>query len=669
MAGSFTTLSASSTVNFTSGAQTGYLWQCTNGATGLGSWVALSAISGAGGALTVSNDTNITATFTGSSSTALLTPITINLAWASTLATSRGGTNFNGAGLTLGDILYASSGTAFSRLAGNTTGNTRKFLVSTASSGVATAPTWDYLTGADFANMVTSLSSIGFGMSAPTNAYISSTSRTGIAGANYQVSLGGTYTAISSSTSIIDLDITTTHISTTSALTTSAGLQITPNTNATSGGITSNYGILIGTGTNAGGTITTNYGIFNASQTTGSTNYGYYQNGTFTKANDIGVYLSNGFIPTSSANIRQLVTAMTVSSTSAALTSVYGYVGQSLYSTTVNNSTTLAEIYLSPTFTVNNVGIVTEADALLISPSISITTATTGTRVTNMYGIKVQIAAGPTITTASTVLGTYYNIYSGTSPTLTGSGKYGTVYGGYFAAPLTTTTDASTGSVALWADSLQVGGAVSGASTTGTILATTYAVSPSAPAYTNNGVTGGPYTSPCLSSPYIAAGPYILQSFEVSSTSIGTSITFSSIPNTFRHLKIIAYMRVNNASDASIGLNWNGNNTNGYYGQWVQPTGSSVTTGFTNNQGQIYIGTAPGGSGPGTSAEFLFPDYTGSYNKSVSYFVGSTRTTVAYAFSGTGAYYNDAAVISSIRITITTLTFNIGSRFVLYGMY
>ena len=471
MAGSFTTLSASSTVNFTSGAQTGYLWQCTNGATGLGSWVALSAISGAGGALTVSNDTNITATFTGSSSTALLTPITINFAWANTLATSRGGTNFNGAGLTLGDILYASSGTAFSRLAGNTTGNTRKFLVSTASSGVATAPTWDYLTGADFANMVTSLSSIGFGMSAPTNAYISSTSRTGIAGANYQVSLGGTYTAISSSTSIIDLDITTTHVSTTSALTTSAGLQITPNTNATSGGITSNYGILIGTGTNSGGTVTTNYGIFNASQTTGSTNYGYYQNGTFTKANDIGVYLSNGFIPTSSANIRQLVTAMTVSSTSAALTSAYGYVGQSLYSTTVNNSTTLAEIYLSPTFTVNNVGIVTEADALLISPSISITTATTGTRVTNMYGIKVQIAAGPTITTASTVLGTYYNIYSGTSPTLTGSGKYGTIYGGYFAAPLTTTTDASTGSVALWADSLQVGGAVSGAATTGNITA------------------------------------------------------------------------------------------------------------------------------------------------------------------------------------------------------
>ncbi len=272
MAGAFTTLSASSTVNFTSGAQTGYLWQCTNGATGLGSWVALSAISGAGGALTVSNDTNITATFTGSSSTALLTPVTINLAWAGTLAVGRGGTNFNGTGLTLGDILYASSSSAFSRLAGNTTGNTRKFLVSTASGGVATAPTWDYLTGADFANMVTSLTSLGFGMSAPTNSYISSTSRTSIAGANYQISLGGTYTAISTTTSIIDLDITTTHVSTTSALTTSAGLQITPNTNATSGGITNHYALLINAGTNAGGTITNAYGILAKTPSTSATN-------------------------------------------------------------------------------------------------------------------------------------------------------------------------------------------------------------------------------------------------------------------------------------------------------------------------------------------------------------------------------------------------------------
>jgi len=466
----FPSTSTFSTVNLTAGATVGYVWRCTNAGTGAGAWTSVSSLSSSG-ALSISNDTNITATLTGTSASALFTPITINLAWANTLATSRGGTNFNGSGLTLGDILYASSGTAFTRLAGNTTGNTRKFLVSTASGGVATAPTWDYLTGADLSGVSMNFTSIGFNMSPPSNAYISTTNRTGIAGANYQISLGGTYTAISSSTSIVDLDITTTHVSTTSALTTSAGLQITPNTNATSGGIISHYALLIGTGTNSGGTVITNYGIYNNIQPYAITNYGYYQAGTFTKASDVGLQLINTFTPTATANIRQLIVNPTFNTTSAILTSAYGYLGQSTFTTSTNNSTTLAEKYLNPTFTVSGAGIVTEADVLAVIPTINITTATTGTRITNMYGIKVQIGTTPTITTASTVLGTYYNIYSGTAPSLTGSGKYGTVYGGYFAAPLTTTADANTGSVALWADSLQVGGAVSGASTTGNITA------------------------------------------------------------------------------------------------------------------------------------------------------------------------------------------------------
>jgi len=470
----FPSTSTFSTVNLTAGATLGYIWKCTNAGTGAGGWASVTSLF-TGSALSVSNDTNITATFTGTNSTALLNAVTINLAWANTLAVSRGGTNYNGASLTLGDLLYAANSTTFARLPGNTTGNTRKFLVSTASGGVATAPTWDYLTGADLSGVSMNFSSIGFAMTPPSNAYISTTSRTGIAGANYQVSLGGTYTAISSSTSIIDLDITTTHVSTTSALTTSAGLQITPNTNATSGGITSNYGILIGAGTNGGGTVTTNYGIYNTVQTTGSTNYGYYQTGTFTKANDVGLQLINTFTPTATANIRQLIVNPTFNTTSAILTSAYGYLGQTVFTTSTNNSTTLAEKYLNPTFTVSGAGIVTTAVVCYVNPSINITTATTGTRVTNMYGMLVQIAASPTITTASTVLGTYYNIYSGTSPSLTGSGKFGTVCGGYFAAPLTTTTDANTGSVALWADSLQVGGAVSGSAPSGTIKMTTYA--------------------------------------------------------------------------------------------------------------------------------------------------------------------------------------------------
>lgn len=48
----------------------------------------------------------------------------------------------------LGDILYASSGTALSKLAGNTTAN-RRFLRQTGTGSVSAAPVWDALTSAD----------------------------------------------------------------------------------------------------------------------------------------------------------------------------------------------------------------------------------------------------------------------------------------------------------------------------------------------------------------------------------------------------------------------------------------------------------------------------------------------------------------------------------------
>ena len=48
---------------------------------------------------------------------------------------------------TLGDIIYGGASGAATRLAGNTTGNTETVLISTASSGVATAPQWTTTTG------------------------------------------------------------------------------------------------------------------------------------------------------------------------------------------------------------------------------------------------------------------------------------------------------------------------------------------------------------------------------------------------------------------------------------------------------------------------------------------------------------------------------------------
>jgi hypothetical protein len=229
--------------------------------------------------------------------------------------------------------------------------------------------------------------------------------------------------------------------------------------------------MLINAGTNSGGTVTSAYGIYNNVQTYATTNVGYQQTGTFTKSSDIGMWLANIFTPTSAALIYEISLGPIFNTTSAALTSAAGFYGYSRFNISASNATTIAEQLLNTTFNVSGVGTVTEASVVNINPSINISTASTGTRVTNMYGLKV-LPSSVAISTLSTVLGNYCNIYSGTLPTLTGSGKYTTVYGGYFAAPLTTTTD-SAGSVALWADSFQCGGSI-GTTTgvSGTITAT-----------------------------------------------------------------------------------------------------------------------------------------------------------------------------------------------------
>ncbi len=267
----FPSTSTFSTINLTAGATIGKVWQCTNTATGAGAWVSVASLS-TSGALTIGNDTNITATLSGSSSSALFTPVAINFAWSGTLAPSRGGTGYNGSGMTLGDLLYASAPSTMTRLPGNTTA-TRKFLVSTGSGGAATAPFWDVIQGSDIGNIITSFTSAGFGIPAQSNSHITTSNRTAVAGINYQIALGGVYTAINTTTEIRDLDITSTHVSSSAGLTNSEGICIENNVNASLGTIDEHCGLHIHPGTNIGGTVTTAYGAHISAPGYGTTRY------------------------------------------------------------------------------------------------------------------------------------------------------------------------------------------------------------------------------------------------------------------------------------------------------------------------------------------------------------------------------------------------------------
>jgi hypothetical protein len=98
------------------------------------------------GALTETDDTNITLTLGGTPASALLKSVSITVGWTGSLAPGRGGTGITT--FTLGDTLYSSAANTLAKLAGNTTA-TKEYLSQTGTGTVSAAPAWSAIAGAD----------------------------------------------------------------------------------------------------------------------------------------------------------------------------------------------------------------------------------------------------------------------------------------------------------------------------------------------------------------------------------------------------------------------------------------------------------------------------------------------------------------------------------------
>lgn len=89
-------------------------------------------------ALTRTNDTNVTLTLGGTPATALLQATSLTMGWTGQLAATRGGTGIGS--YAVGDLLYASTTTALSRLAAVPAGSFLR------AAGTSTAPAWSSMT-------------------------------------------------------------------------------------------------------------------------------------------------------------------------------------------------------------------------------------------------------------------------------------------------------------------------------------------------------------------------------------------------------------------------------------------------------------------------------------------------------------------------------------------
>ena len=157
---------------------------------------------------------------------------------------------------------------------------------------------------------------------------------------------------------------------------------------------------------------------------------------------------------------------------------------------------------------------------------------------------------------------------------------------------------------------------------------------------------------------------------KIASVTVGaggaSSMTFSSIPQTYTDLKLLVSGR---SSDGNFGYQIRLNNTTtSYSGRWIEGVGTSVSS-YTNSDALGgYLTYSTQTANTFCNSEAYIPNYTGSTNKSYSI------DTVQESNSATGVYLAMGAMLRSNTDAITSIVLTINTLFVqhttatLYGI-
>lgn len=167
--------------------------------------------------------------------------------------------------------------------------------------------------------------------------------------------------------------------------------------------------------------------------------------------------------------------------------------------------------------------------------------------------------------------------------------------------------------------------------------------------------------------------PRVTNSFEsIATVSVGaggsSSISFSSIPSTYKHLQIRFIS--NNASNQNVFLRFNGDTTGANYTRhYLYGDGSSAAAGGNVSDGQLSIGytsTAANIFGGGV-VDVL--DYTStSKNKTIRSLAGYDANGSGLVVLYSGLWSKTPEAITSISIYAGSGNINQYSQFALYGI-
>lgn len=173
------------------------------------------------------------------------------------------------------------------------------------------------------------------------------------------------------------------------------------------------------------------------------------------------------------------------------------------------------------------------------------------------------------------------------------------------------------------------------------------------------------------------SGGASLSSYESIATANGTgssgTITFSSIPSTFKHLQIRGIMRTDEAgaTETNCYITVNGVTGTSYAYHILRGNGSTVIASGGASTGFTFPGNATGAAATASVMGVLIVDIldygSTTKNKTLRYFTGFDRNGAGEVYVSSGLY-NSTNAISSIEIKTSSNNWTTSTTFALYGI-
>lgn len=159
---------------------------------------------------------------------------------------------------------------------------------------------------------------------------------------------------------------------------------------------------------------------------------------------------------------------------------------------------------------------------------------------------------------------------------------------------------------------------------------------------------------------------------ETTLAAAAASISFTSIPQTYRHLAVVLQTRNDTASNQDVMFRLNADTGTNYDFQYTEADATATTVNRSTNQTAVTVGRTPGTGGAAGNAaliDVLVGDYRGTtFNKRVRSHVAWSEATNTIIYRAVAGHWRNTAAVTRIDLQPASGNFLAGTVAALYGI-